>query len=81
MGVAVDIINQISEYNTSILRDHILKQNDNDEVSLSLSIPLSVYPSLSLPSLCLSLFLCIDGDPFPFCLGFTFFKYHYWSLS
>ena len=35
MGVAVDIINQISEYNTSILRDHILKQSDAEEVSHS----------------------------------------------
>ena len=58
MGVAVDIINQISEYNTSILRDHILKQNDNDEVNTPLSLFVSLCLSLSL-SFPLSVFLYV----------------------
>ena len=30
--IAIDILNQLADFNSAILRDHILKQNDMDEV-------------------------------------------------
>jgi protein phosphatase-4 regulatory subunit 3 len=38
VNIAIDIINQIGDYNSSILRDHILKQNGMDEDSQFLNV-------------------------------------------
>lgn len=59
VGVAVDIINQISEYNTSILRDHILKQSDAEEDSHFLNMIIGLLVDAQFTSIDVQLVVLI----------------------